>query len=69
MNNSAIIEAIKAEFGGEVMSAHTIRFSVSGEVFCFTRGTLYLQVDDRFASAGAKVKTLAAVKKFVAARI
>jgi hypothetical protein len=64
-----IIAAIKEEFGGEIMSACTVRFSAFGEEFCFTRGTIYLQVDDRFAGVGSKVKTIAAVKKFVEARI
>lgn len=64
-----IIAAIKAEFGGDVMSACTVRFSAGDETFCFTRGTIYLQVDDRFAGVGSKVKTIAAVKKFVEARV
>lgn len=64
-----IIAAIKAEFGGDVMSACTVRFSAGDETCCFTSGTIYLQVDDRFAGAGSKVKTIAAVKKFVEARI
>ena len=67
--NAKIIEAIKAEFGGEVMSAVTVRFNACGDTFCFTRGTIYLQIDDRFAGTGSKVKTIAAVKKFVEARI
>ena len=64
-----IIAAIKAEFGGDVMSACTVRFSAGDETFCFTRGTIYLRADDRFSGAGSKVKTIAAVKKFVEARI
>ena len=64
-----IIEAIKAEFGGEILDASGIRFEFGGEVFCFTDGTIYLQIDDRFAGVGSKVKTIAAVKKFVEARI
>ena len=64
-----ILAAIKAEFGGDVMSACTVRFNAGGETFCFTRGTIYLQIDDRFAGAGSKVKTIAAARKFVEARI
>lgn len=64
-----IIAAIKAEFGGDVMSACTVRFSAGDDTFCFTRGTIYLQVDDRFAGVGSKVKTIASVRKFVEARI
>ena len=64
-----IIAAIKAEFGGDVMSACTVRFSAGDETFCYTRGTIYLQVDDRFAGVGGKVKTIAAVRKFVETRI
>lgn len=64
-----IIAAIKAEFGGDVMSACTVRFSAGDETFCFTRGTIYLQVDDRFAGTGSKVKTIESVKRFVEARV
>jgi len=63
-----MIEQVTAHFKGTQTAPDTVKFTHGGADFVLTDGTVYQNLDGQLGAGGKKVRTLAAVVKFVNAR-
>lgn len=66
---SNLMQVVANEFGGKICN-DAVKFSKGDDSFCLTDGTLYAASDDgSFLPGFKKVRSIAAVRKFVELRI
>lgn len=66
--SNVLIEQVTQKYNVTRREKDMVCFECKGEEFCIIGDTIYLCLEDRFPSAGTKVRSIKSVDKFVAAR-